>query len=177
MKRAYPPFKALLALGLPAMLILPGCEGGQQSITDLEVTPEFAQVNSAASAIGSGIIYLYGERRSFSVSAFTKADGTTTGTWQITIPQLSFHRNYEVVCVVVQDNLAYIGGVTKDTNDPAFFKVLDTGKGKDAGPDQITATLVRPNLVLSEFCAHPEGYFEYLPFVEIESGSIQVTSN
>jgi hypothetical protein len=73
-------------------------------------------------------------KRQFSFTAVTHDDGTVTGQAQLRNPAYDFVAHIAITCLVVDGNMAHLGGTVTNTNDPnlagqnAFFTVVDNGE-------------------------------------------------
>ena len=173
----------ILCVAVSALAVT-GCQDTPNPVGP-DITPEFAVMGVIASATGSGH-FRYGadlELRTFSFNALTKGNGTTTGNWQIHNRTTDVVRKYEVACLTVVGDVAYVGGTRYDkkTGDVvlhAGFKVFDNGEGGNAPPDQTTFT----HFVgydwdrLWAFCADPGARADNWSVWDIEGGNVQVRS-
>ena len=177
MNRPAPQFQALLVLALPALLTMPACEGGPTNVANPETVPAFAAVAKLPSAIGAGQMYVGGELRTLVIDAKANADGTADGFWLIHNRAKDFVQKYDVRCLTVMDNVAYVGGVWSD--DPsrhAIFKVVDNGPGGRGTPDQDSQTFssVPGQDYLTEFCANPVSWLGSSYLYDVTGGDIRV---
>ena len=140
-----------------------------------------------AHATGSGH-FQWGEKiRTFAFTASQYEDGSASGQWQIVNRAQGNKNHFEVACIGVVGNTAYIGGMVKhgdvgSPGDHAIFRVMDNGEGKNAPDDLVTLTWVFTTGVdvLTPFCADPPGYWAdpannvALPWLVVEKGNVQV---
>lgn len=117
--------------------------------------------------------------RQFSFSANTKKDGTVNGSAVIQNPAFEpkYHVNIDIQCLRVDGNVASIGGIQRNSNDPdferdfpfAFFTVVDNGESGDL--DTIS-------VVFFDNAAPPSACLNIVPtdFPQnlIEHGNVQV---
>jgi len=95
-------------------------------------------------ATGSGHITLNGENRTFSFTAKTDIDGTSSGEAQLQARQADNRLHMNIDCLVVSGNQATMSGTVTQSTDPAFensdflFAVEDNGEGKKAPPDRLS---------------------------------------
>jgi hypothetical protein len=162
----------LLAAVCAAVLI--GCE----PVSEPDVTvpdPSFATSPIVGAAYGSAYTPARNSEsmRNFSFSA-TARDGTVQGQFQYRIPDIESWGQGEVICMTIDGNTAFIGGVyTRASNpnwigDEKVFAVEDNGPGPNAEPDKITYIY---NGNAQAFCANPP---DWEPMVDVEKGAIVV---
>lgn len=113
----------------------------------MDVAPSFAKGGVLASVTGSGHITT-SANRTFTFSAQQKSDGTVSGQFNLVIhgdPQTKIHA--EVVCMSVDGNRAWVGGVVKSASNPDWvgletaWAVEDNGQGSPS-PDLISLMYV-----------------------------------
>jgi hypothetical protein len=132
-----------------------------------------------ATATGSGHATVGGEWRTFSFTARTSADGTTSGHAQF------FNRagtptwkHLELDCLVILGSRAYVSGTVTNSSDSVYigesgaFAVTDNGEGQGAPADVIS--LVFPGL--GPCTAAATQIAVDTPFLNhaVEAGNIQV---
>ena len=138
----------------------------------------------SASANGSGKL---DENRQFSFSARQLSpDGTASGNAVLHNPAFTVNNNQryalqiDVRCIKVIGNVAFVGGLTRRTNDPSlvdavFFSVQDNGEpGK--GSDQISRVFFwddDPNTTGDPMACQLNQLGDF-PMEPIQSGNVQV---
>jgi hypothetical protein len=131
------------------------------------------------SATGSGHFETNGELRTFSFSAVERADGTTSGEWQVVSrvgAGATLHG--DVVCLTVLGNRAWIGTRIESSDNPAViigseggFRVVDNGEGSDP-PDQLSLAFINgPAGFAQNYCNNAPAA---PPLIVAQSGNIQV---
>jgi hypothetical protein len=109
------------------------------------------------SVTGSGHIWTPGSNRRFTFSARETTDGSGSGQFSLTIDSPLFGSTHptltrleaEVVCVVVDGNQAWVGGVVKNASNPEWigsetgWAVEDNGEGHPS-PDRISIMRLPP---------------------------------
>lgn len=128
---------------LPLLLLGVVACGESPADVAMDVAPAFAKGGVLASATGSGHITTTA-RRTFTFTAQQKSDGSVSGQFQLVIhgeTQLKIHA--EVVCMSVDGNRAWVGGVVKSASNPDWvglesaWAVEDNGQGNPS-PDLIS---------------------------------------
>ena len=131
-------------------------------------------------------------KRKFSFTAREHADGTFSGQFQLNImglvgffgsenPAITRFLHAEVLCLSVEGNEAWIGGVIRSSSIPGNigketgFRVRDNGQGKSAPPDEISGTTFPlPDLFPP---GHAAAWCEDQPLrglLEVVQGNLQV---
>jgi hypothetical protein len=133
------------------------------------------------SATGSGHFTTAGELRTFSFSAVKRGTGTVTGQFELFARSAGVRVHGDVICLQVVGNRAWMGGVIRQTSDPAraragtetAWRVGDNGEGRAAPPDQTSLMLVnQPPGFAQSYCRA----LAPTPMTQIEKGNIQVRS-
>jgi len=167
-------FTALLALGGAALL---ACDH------PAEPRPAEALASSrgvAASVTGAGHITREdGSKRHFTISATRRADGTTTGEYNLVSGAGAVRLHGPVTCLTVIGNRAFVGGTIDrfnvDFGTPLFgvaIELVDNGEGGGAAPDEISNVFFFINgpEEIQQYCDdHPLG-----PVLPIDDGDISV---
>jgi hypothetical protein len=118
-----------------------------------------------------------GEDRNFSLVATMNSDGQVSGQWQDGFGGGTGSIHVAVDCMImVGDNAAIVGGVITNgtvngvdvSGQRAVTAILDGGEGNNADPDQISYSLIGPNLTCSTFD------FQQFPLSDINCGQVQV---
>ncbi len=142
-----------------ALTALVACD--QPSTVGVDVEPQFAKGGVVHSAGGGGhfTYTFFGQpdtRRTFSFNAKERADGTFSGQFNLVIgaplpgfsenPAITRWSQGEVVCLFVDGNQAWIGGVIRNSSIPGFigdelgWMVEDNGQGRSSDPDRMSTT-------------------------------------
>ena len=102
------------------------------------------------SARGGAMTTFAGENRTFAFTAKNTADGTTQGQFQLVNRATGFKQHGRVTCLRVEGNVAWVGGITEQTNNPAFegiaavWQVVDDGEGSESQDQTSFAFLLPP---------------------------------
>jgi hypothetical protein len=89
------------------------------------------------SARGGAMTTFAGEQRTFAFTAKNRTDGTQ-GQFQLVNRATGFKQHGRVTCLEVEGNVAWVGGITEQTNNPAFegiaaiWQLVDDGEGSDS---------------------------------------------
>jgi len=149
----------------------------------MEPTPAVSLAQSpgvTASVSGSGHITREdGSRRHFTIAGARRADGTTTGEYNLESASGAVRLHGSVTCLTVIDNRAFVGGTIDrfnlDFGTPLFgvaIELVDNGEGGAAGPDEISNVFFFVNgpEEIQQYCDdHPVG-----PVMPIDDGNISV---
>jgi hypothetical protein len=133
-----------------------------------------------ASVSGSGHITREdGSKRHFTISANRRADGTTTGQYNLVSGSGAVRLHGDVTCLTVIGHRAFVGGTIDrfnlDFGTPLFgvaIELVDNGEGAVAGPDEISNVFFFVNgpEEIQAYCDdHPVG-----PVMPIDDGNISV---
>jgi hypothetical protein len=130
--------------------------------------------SSPPRASGSGHI-ADGPRRTFTLTAVQRSDGTATGQAQLYARGFPAKVHMQVTCLRVEGAIAYVSGFNTKADPEVFegiwatFAVQDNGEGTGAPPDRITqlhpAADQGPDACMSE---SPSDW------MDVQDGNIQV---
>jgi hypothetical protein len=180
----------MVGIGLGAMLV--GCNS---PITTPESGHGAMRLNAASAnadrvkLTGSGhhvrIVGTTEELTTFSFSAVSHADGTTSGQYQYNFQANGFAIHGPVTCVSRSDNQVWVGGIVDRvvTDNPAFeglaglemwWRSVDNGEGTAATPDMTTGVgfgFAGSTITAASWCADQPAL---LPLRVVDNGNIQM---
>ncbi len=135
------------------------------------------------SATGSGHFLYFDELRVFSFNAKIK-DGIVSGHFNLYRHDVGVHIGGSVICLNIQDNVAYFAGVVEVSNqvDPNFdvgsfvmWSTIDNGEGVNNPPDQVSLVLgsyLWTQEDVENYCSMGSS-FGYL-YYDVVDGNIQI---
>ena len=128
-----------------ALTVIYSCSKDDLTSFEEETKTEEAALRKGnlPSASGQGTIDWVAEgKRHFSFHAKTNKDGTVSGSGVLTYTQGDLKIRFDIDCIQVEGNAAYITGtITSHSETPEFvgrdcyFSVVDNGEGSKADPD------------------------------------------
>ena len=143
---------SLVALGLAAGLATSGCSDQPLTSPDtLSVSPNFDANPVVERATGSGHFDDFRfppdpDLRTFSFTALGRADGSTTGQWELLNHNFPVRVHGVIECISVNGNSAWFAGTTTLSDDASnvgvirAFRVVDNGEGSGAAADEVSFT-------------------------------------
>jgi hypothetical protein len=106
-----------------------------------------ARADGPPSASGAGTFLYEGELRNFAFNATAHRDGSESGQAQVVNRAQDARGHYEITCLNIIDNRAYMGGYLVLSSEPEevglpfIFAVEDNGEGAGSPPDVMTFAL------------------------------------
>jgi hypothetical protein len=162
--------------------VLADCDGGLEP-TATAPQPLFSKGGGPVvqRATGAGHFTVGGEWRTFSFTALKYADGTVDGEYQLFSRNTGARIHGDVVCLSVDGNLAWVGGVQEHGSEgfpPGVengFRVADNGEGASGPRDEMSTMSMneQPGFAQAYCNAKPSAP----PILPIEAGNIQVQCN
>ncbi len=130
------------------------------------------------SASGQGTIdWVADGKRHFSFNAKTNKDGSVSGSGVLTYTQGDLKIRFDIDCIQVEGNTAYITGtITSHSENPelvgrdCYFSATDNGEGNNASPD-----VMRPLNISGEGTDWDCSIRTISGYLEVLEGNIQVS--